>query len=486
MNDATMTPGQRLLQTTAWSDVRGVAFAVLGLGRSGIAAANVLARRGADVQAYDDRNESQLEAAVAKLDKRVRWRAGGGYIARPAEICVLSPGIAPHTALYRRADATAGALIGEVELFFRLDRADDGGHRLIAISGTDGKTTTAMMIAHLLQTNGDDVCLAGNIGTPLCEVLDELEATTWVVAEVSAFQLATCVRFRPDIAVLTNVAGDHDDWFSGDRDAYAAAKRAVARCCGTGDRVIFNADDRAFSMIDEQSPAARHIGFSVRASREDGFFYRDSTLRFATGGRVIDLLASAQLGADTGNPLPGLHNVANALAASAAAFSSGLSFAAIEAGLRSFVPAPHRLQAVGTIADVRFIDDSKATNPHAAIAGLRATVCGDEDKLVWIAGGSEKDADFSELAAEVGERVHAAVLIGASRERLAAALPSTVSTCLRDSMHDAVAEAWSLAGPKGVVLLSPACASFGLFRSYAHRGDVFIEAVQQLRAAVEK
>ena len=477
---------QELLQRAVWEDVEAVPFAVLGLGRSGLAAANALARRGADVAVYDDRSADAVQAIAEKLLPGVAKRFGGGYVARPGEICVVSPGIAPHTPTFRKAQASAARVIGEVELFYRLNRAQNGGlgNPIIAISGTDGKTTTAMMIDHLLRAGGHDTCLAGNIGTPLCEVLDQLAPSGWVVAEVSAFQLATCSLFRPRIAVLTNVADDHHDWFSGDERAYADAKRAVARQCGRGDTVVYNAADPAFRRDLLPTSGATLIDFSA-AERTPALWSASATaLHVRVADKTVDWCQRDAIGADAGAVLIGEHNAANALAAAAAVTACGVPLAAVVAGLRTFQPAPHRLQRLRSVGGVAFIDDSKATNPHAALAGLKAVQVSVDEKLVWIGGGSDKQADFTSLGAELGERGAAAVLIGATREQIAAAMPPEVAVSHCESMHEAVGAAFSLAQPGGTVLLSPACASFGLFRSYSHRGEVFQDAVRALSAAI--
>ena len=481
----TPTVDNRWADSGCWDDVRGLVVAVLGLGRSGIAAANALARRGADVQVYDDRPAEQLESAIAKLLPTVSVRTGGGYVARPGEIAVLSPGIPMHSPTFRRARASALRVIGEVELFYRLNRArNDGlGHPLIAVSGTDGKTTTATLIAHLLRAGGHNVCLAGNIGIPLCEVLDDIADDAAVVAEVSAFQLATCTHFRPRVSVLTNIAADHDDWFGGDRALYAATKRAVAARAGCGDTVVTNLDDGKLAEVGAGVVGLRRFVYSIRDPSGDGLRLRDGGLVFDDGAAVTRLAGRDDLGTPE-RPLIGDHNVANALASAGAALAMGVSSAVIRAGLRTFEAPAHRLQPAGHIGAIRFIDDSKATNPHAACAGLRAVQLADDDKLIWIGGGSEKDADFGPLHDAVKERVTTAVLIGQTAERIAAVLPDDLPRVFCGTMQEAVAESLTLAQPGGVVLLGPACASFDMFSSYAHRGDVFQDAVKRLGQAI--
>lgn len=484
---------QALIASAMWRDVQDATFAVLGLGRSGVAAANALATLGADVMAWDDQPAERVAAQLAQLDPRVKARCGESYVARPGEIAVLSPGIGPTTPTFRRAQASAALVIGEIELFYRLDRAaNDGlGHPIVAITGTDGKTTTASLIAALFEAAGVETLLAGNIGDPLCNHVGKLGRNAVVVAEVSAFQLITAPLFRPRVAVLTNIAADHLDYFGGDFSAYIEAKLAVARRCGQGDTVIVNGADARLAPLCTQleaTPGGPQLWrFSARQELREGFTCADGQLIWRTPAGTLSLARFDELGSQGPRPWGGVHNRDNALAAAAAGLAMGLPVQAIHAGLQRFAPPPHRCEPVGAIGAVRFINDSKATNPHAAMAGLRGTTVADGERLVWIGGGSEKDADFSELAAVVAERASAVVLAGATAARIAQALaaePNAPPVQTAPDLHTAVPMALQAAGGAGVVLLSPACASFDAFRSYAHRGDAFRLAVQQLARAV--
>ncbi|MCO4760154.1 MAG: UDP-N-acetylmuramoyl-L-alanine--D-glutamate ligase [Myxococcales bacterium] len=483
-----------LAASAVWRSVEGASFAVLGLGRSGVAAANALARRGADVMAWDDQPHERIASQVAKLDPRVTARCGSPYVARPGEIAVLSPGIGPTTPTFRRARASAALIIGEIELFYRLDRAaNDGlGHPIVAITGTDGKTTTASLIAELFEKAGHEVLLAGNIGEPLCNHIDSLGPQAIVVAEVSAFQLITAPLFRPRVAVLTNIAPDHLDYFGGDFEAYAAAKLAVCQRSGAGDVIVYNGVDPRLTAYasqhkDQQPTGARFWSFSARRALESGFTADGERLIRVGPAGTSAFCEMGELGADGERPWGGIHNQDNALAAAAAATALGLSPSEIRLGLRSFAPPPHRCEPVGNIGGVRFINDSKATNPHAAIAGLLGTEVPVGQRLVWIGGGSEKDASFDELAAVVNARADAVILAGATATRIEQALRTAGPTPPiqhAPTLHAAVPMALQAAGEGGVVLLSPACASFDAFKSYAHRGEEFRQAVTQLARAM--
>ncbi len=474
-----------------WADLTGATFTVVGLGKSGVAAANALAARGGDVLCVDDAPEHKLTASLGQLDKRVAVHVGDpqGPAGRRGDLFVVSPGVMPHSRRFGEIRALATAIVSEIELFYRLDRADNGGlgHPIVAISGTDGTTTTTLWAAHLLRQAGHEVVVGGNIGDPLCGLLGQLGRDAVVVAEVSAFQLYTCSLFRPRSAVVTNIAADHTDWFAGDFAAYVRTKVAVAAAMGAGDAFAINGDDPELAEH-RAALAGRKLSWQVFTTHgvpDRGLGFDGQMLWWAPGaGQRLALGQAADLGCEGKHPIVGVHNVENALAATALALGLGADLDAIVRGLRSFSLPSHRIEPAGSIGGVRFVDDSKATNPHAAIAGLRAMQRADGEKLVWLGGGSEKDADFAEVGAVVAELATAAVLIGQTADRIAACLPANLPVEKAASLQEAVARAWQLAQPAGVVLLSPACASFDMFSGYAQRGEVFVAAVAALKAAV--
>lgn len=489
--DSSLGRNAQLAGRACWDDVSGASFTVVGLGKSGVAAANALAARGAEVLCVDDAPEAKLTVALAQLDKRVAVHVGDptGPAGRRGDLFVVSPGVMPHSRRFGEIRGLATAILSEIELFYRLDRADNGGlgHPIVAISGTDGKTTTTLWAAHLLRQAGHDVVVGGNIGDPLCGFLGQLGKDAVVVAEVSAFQLYTCSLFRPRSAVVTNIAADHTDWFAGDFAAYVATKVAVAAQMGAGDAFAINGDDTELAEH-RAALVGRKLAwqaFTTQGVPDRGLGFDGTTLWWVPGdGQRVALGKAADLGCAGKHPIVGIHNVENALAATALALGLGVDLDAIRAGLRSFSLPSHRIEPAGSIGQVRFVDDSKATNPHAAIAGLRAMQLASGEKLVWLGGGSEKDADFAEVGAVVGERAAAAVLIGQTADRIAGCLPAALPVEKVGSLQEAVARAWQLAQPAGVVLLSPACASFDMFSGYAHRGDMFVQAVAALQSAV--
>jgi UDP-N-acetylmuramoylalanine--D-glutamate ligase len=473
----------------AWQDLEGTSFSVLGLGKSGVAAANALAARGARVLAVDDAPEHKLTEQLQQLAPGIEVAVGGGPAGRRGDLFVLSPGIGPHSARFRDVQTLASGVLGELELFYRLDRGDSGlGVPIAAISGTDGKTTTTLWAGHLLQQAGYNVTVGGNIGDPMCGFLRQFTPSSVVVAEVSAFQLWTCQKFRPRAAVVTNIALDHMDYFHNDLDRYVRTKCSVRQQMGPGDWYAVNGDD---TELEEERAVLQHgvahgwQVFSTQGVPDRGLGFDGEQLWWSLGhGQRVALCHVSELGADGRFPITGLHNVENALAASSLALAFGVPLATLRAGLRSFGLPSHRIEPVGSIGNVRFYDDSKATNPHAAIAGLRAMSKANGEKVIWIAGGSEKDSDFAELGQVVGELADAAVLIGQTAERIAACLPSSFKAERAARMEEAVATALQLCGDKGAVLLSPACASYDMFRSYSHRGDVFAGSVAALGKAM--
>jgi UDP-N-acetylmuramoylalanine--D-glutamate ligase len=437
-------------------DWEGVRVAVWGAAKSGIAAANLLAELGADVVLSDSRAESAL--ALVGLDRRVAVR-GGGNVLDGARVLVPSPGIPPGAPAMAAARADGVRLVSEIELAASVASAP-----IVAITGTDGKSTTTAMIGAVVEAAGRPVVVAGNIGDPLSAHARDVDADGVVVAEVSAFQLWTCGYFRPRVSVVTNVAPDHADYFAGDWAAYVAAKARVLSDQGEGDTAVLRADDPIVAAMATPPGVARAL-FSPK-SLAPGWGFADGHL---TRDGV------AVMGADE-LPVHGAHNVANALAALAAGAALGLPLEAMVEGLRGFRPLPHRLERVAERRGVVYLDDSKATNPHAAAVGLRSLSM----PLVVIAGGYDKGLDQAMFVDELVRRARHVVLVGGTAARTDAEIAGRVPTTVEPDMDHAVRRAAALAQPGDVVVLSPAASSFDLYRDYHHRGHVFQAAVRAL------
>jgi UDP-N-acetylmuramoylalanine--D-glutamate ligase len=417
--------------------VSGRRAIVIGMARSGQAAARLLAGGGDEVLPHDDRSGPRLESAAG------------------ADLVVKSPGVAPEHPLVVDARARGVEVIGELELAFR---ALGGRTRLLAVTGTNGKTTTALLLGHLLG-----VPVAGNVGTPLTTLAETEPPPPVAVVEASSFQLEDTVTFAPAIAVQLNLSADHLDRH-GTMEAYRDAK---LRIVGRAGQVIVNAADPAFEGVagrrfDARDPAPTHEG--LYAEVRDGVLTVD--------GREVLPWSAARL--------RGEHNRENALAAAAAAVSFGMPPSEVGERLATFDPPPHRLEPVGEVGGVRFVNDSKATNPEAALFGVRAFP---EGGLHVIWGGSEKGSDYAPLvhaATEAGTVVRA-YLTGPAGAALAASCTGAGLPHERfDRLADAVHAAAAAAKAGDTVLLSPACASFDEFRDFEHRGDAFRVMVAEM------
>lgn len=457
------------------ADLAGRRVVVLGLARSGIAASRMLADAGAEVTAYDRRSGTELADAVAALGARPVTLALAAEpddvtaIMRRAELVVTSPSISPRFPTtdpwlqdaMRSAEAEGIEVVSEVELFLRLTRA-----RVLAVTGTKGKTTTTAMIGSILQAAGMPHAVGGNIGTPLIEQADTLGADAWAVLELSELQLPTVSR-GADVAVYTNIGSDHLDRH-GSVEAYRAVKARLARLTVMRGTVVLNADDPGCRDLGKTLAGdLRHYGFDDRhlqATVEDGRLYLGRT----------DVMAVDEV------PLPGRHMLSNAMAAALGASLAGASPDAVATGIRAFRGVPHRLELLGEQRGVSYVNDSQATIPAATLAALEAF--GDRG-VVLIAGGRGKGLDYAELAEAIAAGCRAVVLIGETADMLSGLVEGRLPVERAAGMPDAVARATALAQPGDVVLLSPAAASFDMFIDYAARGDAFRAAVAGLGEA---
>ncbi len=354
-------------------------------------------------------------------------------------------------------------VVGELEVAWRAIP-----NRFLAVTGTNGKTTTVELLGHLYRTAGEPVALAGNVGTPLSRLAGALDPGATVICECSSFQLEDSVAFAPECAVFLNLAPDHLDRHP-DLGTYLAAKLRIFANQGNEDLAIYNGDDPALAGVD-LGGCARRVAFCHGAGPDCEVSLSEGTIFFG-GEPLIDVEELS---------LFGEHNVANAMAAAAAALSMGIDRDAVREGLGSFAGVPHRLEQVAEIGGVRFVNDSKATNVASAVVGLRAFKGG----VHAILGGSEKGDSFAPLADPIRERCAACYLIGAVADRLAAELAPVLSSGVelqrcRD-LEDAVRRAAAAARPGEVVLLSPACASFDAFGNFEERGERFRQIVGDL------
>ena len=458
------------------ADLRGRHAVVLGLARSGVAASRFLADAGASVVAYDRRPPGELEEAVTALEDRVvRLALGIGAdeasdLLLHADLLVTSPSVSarfPTTDRWLReallaAEARGAEVISEVDLFMRLTRA-----RLAGVTGTKGKTTTASLLAAMLAQGGVPSVLGGNIGTPLVERSLELGPEAWAVLELSELQLPTISR-GVDVALYTNVGEDHLDRH-GTVAAYRAVKARLAELTAPSGRVVLNGDDPGTRELGERvAPSSLAWYGLARPGRGPIEAWLDEEGWLVLAGER--LLPAAEV------PLPGRHMLANVLGAALAASLIGVGPGAIATAVRGFAGVPHRLETVAERRGVRWVNDSQATIPQAAMAALEAF----DAPIVLIAGGKDKGLDYASFTDAVVARCRAVVLIGETSSTLEGLIGGRVPIRKAGSMEEAVAVASGLARAGDIGLLSPAAASFDMFVDYAERGEAFRRAVTGL------
>lgn len=436
--------------------------AVVGLARSGVAAAKLLAREGWEVWAADRQRPDALAAPIRELlPLGVRFALGSDEAARlpPAGLCVVSPGV-PLDRL-REARGEGARIVGEVEYAASLVEEP-----LIGVTGTNGKSTTTALVAHLLREAGREVFAGGNLGTPLAERVLEGGRRDVSVVELSSYQLEGIDALRPRIAVVTNLAPDHLERYPS-VEAYYRAKAAIFRNQGAADIAILNGDDPELLRLPRGG--AQLFLFSQRRPPAQGAFDdgRALSLRLDGGEERYGALAPA---------LRGAHGRQNAMAGLLAARLFGADPAALARGLANFPGLPHRLQSVRHHLGVEWVNDSKATNVDAAQVALAAF----GGPLIWIAGGKGKGAPYAPLRGLLPGRVRELLTIGEDGPRIQRELGDLVPTRACESLEGAVARAAALAGPGETVLFSPACASFDQFRDFEARGEAFVRAVEAL------
>ncbi len=453
---------------------QGESILVIGLGRSGIASTQVLRERGVTVYATDEKAREELSDAIVQIET-----LGAQFLA-PSELAkyldgltasVLSPGVPLNGALVRRVQDANVPVFSEIEVAYRLCKAP-----IVAVTGTKGKSTTTSLIGHLFRACGKTVHVGGNIGNPLIREVLDAKPQDWVIAEVSSFQLESIRSFRPRVAVILNISADHlDRYYS--MDEYAEAKYRIFANQNEHDYFVGNLDDERVRQLHwhtgETRVHARQLWFTLEGHHEHATMYLrgDSIMYTPVHGdpRAVEVLRVDEI------PLAGRHNVQNVMAALLAALAADVDREALRDAVKSFSAMAHRLQPVADVAGVLFVDDSKATNPGSVIAALEAY----DRPIVLIAGGKSKNTDFTELGRVIDARAKSLIVIGEAADDIAAHV-SRAPVERAESMADAVHRARALAQPGDVVLLSPACASFDMFRSAEDRGEKFAAAVHAL------
>lgn len=443
---------------------------VVGLGRSGMAMARFLRRLDAVVTVADQRKEESLKDSIKGLRSlRVNLSLGPhqAEVFENCDLVVLSPGV-PHTIdPVNRAREKGIPVIGEVELAYRFIHTP-----ILAITGTNGKSTTTLLVAEMLRHCGFRAVAGGNLGTPLMELVDQQAGMDFIVAEISSFQLDTIERFKPLVSVILNITDDHLDRYP-DFEAYARSKARIFENQGPGDICVINEADPTVLSV-SKNLKARRFAFNCREFNESRAWINDQTICFHTpelGDQYVDC---------TDISLTGRHNLENAAAAGLAVLGVGGAVPGIKSALAGFKGLSHRMEYVDTVGGVRFYDDSKATNVDAVVRALESFT----SPVVLIMGGRDKGGAYDSLIDPIRRCVKQVIVMGEAAEIIMSALKDVVTMVRVPNMAGAVAEAGQVAKEGDTVLLSPACSSFDMYESYARRGEDFARRVKDLKSGV--
>jgi UDP-N-acetylmuramoylalanine--D-glutamate ligase len=460
-----ITLSQELIQV----ELKNKRVLVVGLGKSGISAAHFLRGQGARVTVSDSRDAVALAGEIpALLEAGIMVETGGhGLLTfRRSDLIVVSPGVPMDTPELKQVIAFGLPVIGELELAARFLKG-----KVVAITGSNGKTTTTTLVGEILKAAGMPTLVGGNIGLPVIELIDESSDETVSVLEVSSFQLETVEEFHPQIAVVLNITPDHLDRH-GSFENYAAAKARITERQGAQDFLVLNGEDKATQMVAGKTKA-QVFWFSGRRPIKQGAFAHGESVLFVAkeGGKAEPIMPVSEI------PLKGAHNVENVLAAACVARLAGVSAEVIRGAVRGFKAVEHRLEFVAEIDGVAYYNDSKATNVDATMKAVASFDGG----IHLILGGKDKDSDYGQMAALVRERVKVVYTIGSAAEKIEHQLRGVVKMKSAGTLAVAVRDATADAVPGDVVLLAPACSSFDQFENYEHRGRVFREIVHELQ-----
>ena len=446
--------------------LKGKQVLVIGLARTGVATALFCVERGAVVTAADARSAEELNGCVPTLRAAGVQLQLAGYsdgILREKELVIPSPGVPADSPVLLKARDMKIPIWSEIELAFRFLHG-----QLIGITGSNGKTTTTSLVDHILRHAGFSSVLAGNIGTPLIATVGQSAENSITVAELSSFQLELIETFRPNISLLLNLTPDHLDRHKS-FSAYAAAKARIFENQTEEDSAIVNLDDAASREIAPSRPQV--FWFSRKINVAQGAFVKNGKIVFRRNNKEEEILNCDEI------PLPGAHNLENALAAATATRLAGALPAQIAEGIRCFSGVEHRLELLTEIHGVRYYNDSKATNVDATLKALEAF----PGRIIVILGGKDKDSDYTQLRTTLREKAILALLIGSAAEKIATQIEGSVAISRSGTLENAVTFAAQAAHSGDIVLLAPACASFDQFQNYEHRGRVFKELVNQLK-----
>jgi UDP-N-acetylmuramoylalanine--D-glutamate ligase len=451
-------------------DVKARHIVVIGGARSGVAAACLLKHRGADVFVTDSGPIPDVSLARLEREGIAYEQDGHSNRAVAGDFAVISPGVPSDAPLPKAWLESGRRVYSEIEVSSWFSDSP-----LIAITGSNGKTTTTTWVHHLWQTAGLSCRMGGNIGIAYADLADQPVTGEVIALEVSSFQLDHIDRFRPKVAMILNITPDHLNRYGNSFEKYAASKLRIFENQGPDDYMIYNFDDpvlkKPIEALSAKKDGPRLLGFSDRNEVPEGVYVRDDKILFKMDNTEDFLMNTGDIG------LRGRHNLNNGLATALAARAFEIRNEVIRDSLMQFEGVEHRLEQVRIVRGVRYVNDSKATNVNAVWYALKSF----NEPVVLILGGRDKGNDYSEIAGEVRSKVHTIIAIGEGKQEIQRQLGDAAPYLLTaDSMEDAVAMASRKARRGEVVLLSPACASFDMFNSYEHRGQVFKEAVRRI------
>ncbi len=438
---------------------------VAGIARTGIAASNLLARNKARVMAVDDKREEDLKENLAKLDKRVRVQTGRiqGEDITDFDLIIVSPGIDMRNPLLKKAVEKGIPVWSEIELASRFIKKP-----IIAITGTNGKTTSTSMIGNILQNSGEKIYVGGNIGFPLSNIADQASQYSFIVLEVSSFQLEWIDQFKPFISAILNITEDHLDRHL-DFNEYVSLKKRMFRNQKEKDYLILNKDDPVTACIEPENKIQKLL-FSRIREVEDGAFLRKDNIIIRLHGKEKVIGPVSKL------KVKGIHNIENGLASALLGALCKVKAETVMDSLSRFTGIDHRMEFVREINGVRFINDSKGTNTGATMKSIESFDC----PIILIAGGKDKGGNYGPLAELISKKVKFSILIGESKMKIRSALKNSNNIENAATLEDAVNKAFAKANAGDVVLLSPSCASFDMFKDYEDRGNIFKKAVLKL------
>ncbi len=450
-------------------EIEGKKYGIIGAARSGLAVALLLNARGAVVFVSDAAPAEKLQETIAELERHAIAYECGAHTERllQSDVLVLSPGVPSEIPIVRQARARGLKVVGEMEVASWLCKGP-----IIAITGTNGKTTTTALLGRIFDDARRPAVVAGNIGNAFSHVVESMSEEHTAILEVSSFQLDTIETFKPNVSVLLNITPDHLDRYGNSMERYTASKGRVFMNQREGNTIVYNADDPVVHTLVERGvhPAVRKMPFSVSETLSEGAFVRGGKVMVRMAGEEREVIEAGEIS------IKGVHNLMNAMAATLAATVMNIPTASLRATLRNFKGVEHRLEFVRELHGVTYVNDSKATNVDSVLYALQSFTT----PIVLLLGGRDKGNDYTRLLPLVQKHVKAIVAIGESAHKVVAAFAHVKPVQTASTMREAVQHAAAAATAGDVVLLSPACASFDWFENYEHRGRVFKEEVLTL------